>query len=200
MKREVSSIKIIPEKTAIANGVAKSALLISKQNPVGTHVLDYGAGRLRNTYFLLEKGFFVSILETQLQLKNLSVQDLSNVQQVFCIEDEIPVTFPVILCSFVLNVIPNPEDRSHVLKRSHELLEPSGKLYVEVRKRRGIINNKHKMEYGDGFVVGNQEVRTFQKPYEKEEFVEYVTAHGFGVEHIQSTSDGWLIIARKDNV
>lgn len=193
----MSYIKILPEKTAISNGVAKSALLIAEQHSAGSHVLDYGAGRLRNTYFLLEKGFKVSILETRLQLENLYHQDLSKLEQLYCIDDLVVDRFPVILCSFVLNVVPNPDDRSHILKRSYELLEPNGKLYIEVRKRRGILNNKYKWEYGDGFVVGNHEVKTFQKPFERDEFIEYVSVHGFTVAHIQSTSDGWLIIAKK---
>lgn len=194
----MNPIKIIPEKTAIANGVAKSATLIAEQMPIHSHILDYGAGRLRNTHFLLEKGYQVSILETRLQLENLAQQDLSKLQAVYCLEDDIPEQFEVVLCSFVLNVVPNLQERSHILKRSHQLLQSSGKLYVEVRKKRGIMNNKHKWKYNDGYVVGNQEVKTFQKPYEKEEFIEYVSAHGFKVERIQSTSDGWLIIARKD--
>lgn len=191
-------IKIIPEKTAIANGVARSASLIAEQIPHTSHVLDYGAGRLRNTNYLLDKGYKVSILETPLQLERLYHQDFSTLQNVYCVNDEVEEKFEVVLCSFVLNVVPNPEDRSHILKRSYDLLTPSGKLYVEVRKRRGILNNKHKMEYGDGYVVGNQEVRTFQKPFEKVEFIDYISAHGFTVEQIQSTSDGWLIVARKE--
>jgi hypothetical protein len=194
----VSSIKIIPEKTAISHGVAKSAWLIAEEIPTGSHVLDYGAGRLRNTHFLLQKGYDVSILETRLQLENLAHQDLSKLQDVYCVDDNITRQFQVILCSFVLNVIPEPVVRSHILKRCHDLLNLSGKLFVEVRKKREILNNKHKLEHGDGYVIGNREIKTFQKPFEKEEFRDYISAHGFMVERIQSSSEGWSIVARKD--
>lgn len=196
----MKTIQIVPEKTAISNGVANSASLIAKSYPLGTNILDYGAGKLRNTHFLLKHGYQVSIIETPLQLLNLASHDLSKIQHIYSIEEDIYEQFDVILCSFVLNVIPKEEERGRILTRSRQLLKEDGHIFLEVRKSRGILKNKHKMVYRDGYVIGNGTKKTFQKPYEKEEIVDYVSAHGYSVESVQSTSDGWLIVAQNKHI
>lgn len=197
----MSLIKIIPEKTAISNGVATSARLLINEIPTSSHILDYGAGKLRNSKFLMKNGYKVSIVETKRQLEALKQDpDLSQLEHIYAVEDEIEQTFEAILCSFVLNVIPDINERSYVLQRSYYLLKDSGKLFVEVRKRRGILNSKYKYPYKDGYAIGKNEIKTFQKPFEKDEFINYVYSHGFSINHIQSTSDGWLIIAKKEQI
>lgn len=190
-------ITIIPEKTAIVNGVAKSATVLAKETPLGTHILDYGAGKLRNTKYLIKEGFKVSILETPRQLEVINNCSPYNIYRMYQSKEEISERFGAILCSFVLNVVPIPKDRDFILAQCYELLIHSGKLYVEVRKSRGILNNKYKWTFGDGFIIGKNKEKTFQKPYEKIEFCEYISSHGFEVERIESSSDGWLIVAKK---
>lgn len=188
---------IIPENTAISNGVARSAKRLSELLKTESSILDYGAGKLRNTFFLKELGHAVSILETTKQIERIQASHPLLTVPIYSIEEELTVTFDAVLCSFVLNVIPSPKSRIEILTNSHRSLRPNGLLVIEVRKRTGILKNKHIEAYGDGFIVGKNTVKTFQKPYEKDEFEKLITSHGFQVNEIESTSDGWMIVARK---
>lgn len=192
-------MKIVPENTAITTGIARSAQEMVSCLPKGIPLLDYGAGKLRNAYFLLKEGYQVSILETPLQLQRLQhySYDLSSFRSVYSTNDEIKETYPAVLCSFVLNVIPHPEIRSDILFHIHSLLYPQGLLFVEVRKIKGIYSTKYRIPYRDGFAIGKGEVKTFQKPFEKEEFRQFLQKHGFVVREIYSTSDSWYAIAQK---
>lgn len=188
---------IVPERTAIATGVSKSATDLSKNTIKPASVLDYGAGRLRNAYFLLEQGFNVSILDTPLQMCYIRDYDQSNFEAVYTIHDQIHSYYEAILCSYVLNVIPFIEERNQVMQKLYDLLSDGGCAYLEVRKRTGIMKTKNREPFEDGFVIGGNKTKTFQKPFEKQEFVEYVASFGFVVSSISSTSDSWSIIAQK---
>lgn len=197
---ELSSLKttlIVPEKTAIATGVSKSATELSKKISKTASILDYGSGRLRNAYYLLDQGFKVSILDTPLQMFNVRDLNQSAFDEVYTIHDSIDKKFVAILCSYVLNVIPFVEERNHVVKKVYDLLLHGGFAFFEVRKKTGILKTKNHEPFEDGYLIGSNKVKTFQKPFEKSEFSRYVSSFGFIIESISSTSDSWMIIARK---
>lgn len=188
---------IIPENTAIANGVARSARRLSELLKNEASILDYGAGKLRNTFFLKELGHAVSVLETTKQIKRIQASHPHLPIPTYSIDEELQHTFDAVLCSFVLNVIPIPESRIDILQKTHRILRTNGLLVIEVRKRNGIMKNKHIEPFLDGFIVGKNTAKTFQKPYEKQEFIHLISSHGFKVNEIESTSDGWMIVAQK---
>ena len=57
---------IIVENTAITTGVAKSVYELEQQYGNEVTVLDYGSGKLRNSLYLLSKGYGIEILDTPL--------------------------------------------------------------------------------------------------------------------------------------
>jgi chemotaxis methyl-accepting protein methylase len=185
------------ERTAIATGVAKSAYEITKRCHQEQKILDYGAGKLRNSKYLKEKGYPVSILDTQFQIQHLK-EDLSLYEHVYTVETYQPEEiYDIVLCSFVLNVIPNPEERKEILEKIYQSLKKEGMLFLEVRKKNGIIKNKYREPYNDGYVIGKNKIKTFQKPFEKGEVQELLRNAHFDVEKIQSLSDSIVAIAIK---
>jgi 2-polyprenyl-3-methyl-5-hydroxy-6-metoxy-1,4-benzoquinol methylase len=190
---------IIPENTAIVTGVARSTLEVQNYLPTGSSLLDYGAGKLRNAFYLQKQGYHVSILETPLQLKRIHQQyNLSAFLHLYETKDDISETFQAVVCSFVLNVVPSSSIRSNILTHIHSLLTPKGKVFVEVRKSKGILGTKYHEPYEDGYAIGKGKTKTFQKPFEKQEIVNYVEQHGFQILQVHSTSDSWCVVAQKN--
>jgi 2-polyprenyl-3-methyl-5-hydroxy-6-metoxy-1,4-benzoquinol methylase len=190
-------MKIQPENTAITTGVSKSAVELEKQSHKEDKILDYGSGKFRNSKYLKEKGLHISVLDTDFQIQKAKEDDLSEYEDVFVLETYEPQSnYDSVLCSFVLNVIPEKEEREEALKKIYDSLKKDGKLFLEVRGKSGILKNKFKEPYKDGYVVGKNEIKTFQKPFEKEE-VTNLLKDKFEIEKIQSLSDSVLAIAKK---
>lgn len=190
-------MEIRPENTAIINGVAKSAIELAKRTNTTGKVLDYGSGRLRNASYLKRKGFNVSVLDTDFQIQRANNDELDSYEDVFTIETYIPhEEFDSVLCSFVLNVIPEVEERERALESIHKSLKDTGELFLEVRRDKGILKNKYKEPYKDGYVIGKNQIKTFQKPYESEEITKLLKK-GFRIEKIALLSDSVLAIATK---
>lgn len=185
-------LEIKVENTAITNGVSKSV----KENMelIESPILDYGAGKLRNAKYLVEKGHCVSVLDIPAQISKWSEEDKGRFTRVYPSGEKIEHTYKTILLTFVLNVIPSLEDRKSVLKEIDSLLDNKGTFIVEVRREKGILNSKNIENYEDGYIVGKGKVRTFQKPYTKEEFVGFIS-EVFEVKDIKMESDSIIIVA-----
>ena len=52
--------------------------------------------------------------------------------------------FDVILCTYVLNVIENEEEKDHVIKKLNTLLNGGGKAYITVRADKANLNGRTK--------------------------------------------------------
>lgn len=185
-------LEIKVENTAITNGVSKSV----KENMemIKSPILDYGAGKLRNARYLVEQGYCVSVLDIPAQISKWSEEDKGRFTEVYLSGQKIERTYKTILLTFVLNVIPSLEDRKSVLKEIDSLLDNEGTFIVEVRREKGILNSKNIENYEDGYVVGKGKVRTFQKPYTKEEFVNFIS-EVFEVKNVKMESDSIIIVA-----
>ena len=157
---------IKPEKTAIKNGVSKSAKMIVNNHNKNERVLDYGCGKLRNSNFLLEQGYTVSIIDTKEQLDSLDKEQLSKFNKIYEHNSiNLKDKYDVILCSFVLNVIEDEEDRIKVINNINELLTIDGVAYIEVRGEKSLNYTKFKKSYKDGYIVGKSNIKTFQIPF-----------------------------------
>jgi hypothetical protein len=187
---------IVPEKTATEGGVAKSAEELVSSVKSHAHILDYGAGKLRNANFLVNRGFSVSIVETPLQLMQIRDKNTSKFQHVYSTLDEME-SHDIVLCSFVLNVIPFLEERKSVLDRIYNLMTKDGYLYIEVPRIEGIRFLPDARVYNDGFVVGVDFVRIFQKGYEKDEILSFVQDSGFILDRMITTDDSYIVIVKK---
>ena len=200
-----TKINIIPEKTAITNGTSTSCKMIVNDFKLDKElisVLDYGCGKLRNTNYLIENGFSVNIIDTEKQIQN----QLDNINRL-CIKTYYTTKninfdnkYEVILLSFVLNVIPDINDRDILLNNIHKLLNDNGIAYIEVRNKSFLKNLKHIFEFNDGVLTGYGENKTFQKPYTLEELVEYLTMHKFKVISTKNTSNSIIAKIKKVEV
>lgn len=190
-------MKIRPENTAITTGVSKSTLELEKRTEKTAKILDYGSGRLRNAKYLRSKGLNVSVIDTDFQIQRATSEDLTEYENVYTVETYEPSeNFDSVLCSFVLNVIPTSQEREGVLNNIYDSLKEEGQLFLEVRGHNGILKNKFKEPYNDGYVIGKNEVKTFQKPYEREELRELLRDR-FEICDVKSLSDSVLAIAKK---
>lgn len=182
------------ENTAISNGVAGSVkdFLPYIEEPI----LDYGAGKLRNAKFLVEEGYKVSVLDVAKQVAKWSNEEKGLFEEVF--EDGLLLRdyFRTITLTFVLNVIPHQEIREFVLQDIHNALLPGGRILLEVRREKGILNSKNIESYKDGYILGSGKVKTFQKPFQKDELTELVSKY-FDVEEVVVKSDSIIVMGVK---
>lgn len=170
-------IIIKPEKTAITNGFSQGASLINtiSSSALKLNILDYGAGRLRNAKYLIKLGYKVSILDTETQLETIAKEDKLLFDNIYSTNDSLPKNhFDIILCSYVLNVIPDYQDRVTALKNIEKALSYYGICILEVRGEKALNTTKTKEEYKDGYLVGRGKIRTFQKPYPMLELNEFI--------------------------
>lgn len=183
------------EKTAITNGIAKSAKDLFAELSHGSSVLDYGAGKLRNTIFL-NNYFKVDVIDTPIQCK-----DMIHSNHIFTHAINLPLSnYEGVLCSYVLNVIPEQIERDSVILSILAALKDNGIAWIEVRKPEGILKSKYLEKYNDGFLVGNSKIRTFQKGYNKSELEIYLNQFNCNVLQVESSSDSVIAKIQKDNV
>lgn len=199
----MSKIIIKPEKTAISTGVSSSAKTIchTHKNQSSIKVLDYGCGKLRNTKYLLENNFNVSIIDTVEQIsKQKDIIEKLPINNIYDIENLPNEQFDIILCSFVLNVIPEINSRNQVLTNIYNLISNDGIIYIEVRDNKFVKTLKNNIVYNDGLLTGSGKVKTFQKPYTKEELKDYLETFSFKVVEIEKESNSVIAILKKMEV
>ena len=157
---------IKPQNTAITKGVAKSVkdnLDIIKGN-----VLDYGAGKLRNSLFLSQKE--INLYATDLDVQILKWEKNEKINFLF-LDDlkDYENFFDVVLLTFVLNVIVEDEERIEILENIRKILKKDGILILETRSPKSFTEINKNQEFKDGYIFKKAGSHTFQKIYEKEE-------------------------------
>ena len=102
-------------------------------------VLDYGAGTLRNSQFLAEKGFSVYAADVPDQVERvLKMSARSTLAGVLAVH-ELEQTFlevDLVLSTYVLNIIPSGTGKWRYLKNVTLNLRNGGYLLIEARCRR----------------------------------------------------------------
>ena len=120
---------------------AKSLLLYDeifrKQNIA--RVLDYGAGTLRNTSYLLEAGYEVVIVDLPQQLakvmnrpeicKAAGVYDINQLR--YC-----SLGMDLVTCNFVFNIIEDAEEREELLNNVYNNLKIGGYFLLDVVRKK----------------------------------------------------------------
>lgn len=190
---------IKPEKTAITNGISKGTQLINElyNDNKNISILDYGAGRLRNSLYLSNNGYNVSVLDTPLQKEKWDL-DCVKFENIYTTNDVIDKEYDVVLCSYVLNVIPEYNVRTSIINSIYKVLKDEGMLIIEVRGDRSLNSVKNKIPFNDGFICGLGNTRTFQKPYSKDDIIAFVEKESkFHVHKIKINSDNILLICKK---
>lgn len=197
----MSNFIIDKERTAIATGNSKGATCIASQINKDSKILDYGAGRLRNALYLLDSGFKnVSVLDTKKQVEKWDkykdkFKNIYTTEEIAYIKDK----YEYILCSYVLNVIPEYDIRVDIINNISNLLELTGIAVIEVRGAKSLNNVKYKEVFNDGFICGNGKTRTFQKPYELEDIISFLNKESdLKVFRYKSTGDRIILFCCKD--
>ncbi|AMN31324.1 hypothetical protein BFS06_11540 [Clostridium perfringens] len=190
------------ENTAINIGISNSTkLILESYKGGGYNVLDYGAGKLRNSKALINNGFIVDILETPNQLKKISKENLKLFNSIISCDSKDMVKFirkyNIVLCSFVINVIVSLDERIDVLNSISDFLFDNGLAYIEVRGFKSILASKNKQKYGDGYILGMGYTRTFQKPFSIDEFKSLIEESKLEIVDIKKYSDSFVAICKK---
>ena len=196
-------MRICSENTAINSGVAKSVKdfinldFIKKDG----QVLDYGAGKLRNAKYLLDKGFSVSILETEEQIRRLKARYGEDIfkpyEGVFSLQRLPSSKYSLIICAFVLCVLQGKIDRLNMVQNIYNLLEEDGVAIIETRTEKCILNAKFIEPYKDGYLIGKNKVKTFQKPYTEDELKNLFVENGFEIIQSKVYSSSIILIVKK---
>ena len=168
----------MPERTAITNGLSYSAKQIVKDFKEGATVLDYGSGKLRNSRYLSENKLIVDVLDTQEQI---STYEETFMRNTYSSESNISNKYDAILCSFVLNVVPDLNARLNILSHMKNLLSDNGSIYLETRSDDRISESKTSKPFKDGYLLGVGQVKTFQKKIDLEELGRYTLNVGLTV-------------------
>ncbi|WP_214771371.1 methyltransferase domain-containing protein [Exiguobacterium sp. s133] len=198
MLKQYNDFVISVEKTAINRGVSMSCKTVEEMGSTSyKDVLDYGAGKLRNAKHLNSKGFCVDVLDTPLQTSKWRYEDFFEVGFVYDDVNKITKTYDAILCSFVLNVIPDREDRVSILKNIKKLLKDTGIAVIETRSGKDIANSKTAQAYRDGYLMGNGKVKTFQRAINNAELIEMSEEAGLKVVDGYDSSDSSIIALAK---
>lgn len=148
---------IYPYKTAkTRNNPSKPCALFMAEVPPPVTVLDYGCGKGRDVLSLVEAGY-----------------DATGYDPHYF--SEIPKgTFDVGLRTYVLNVIPNPLERSKVIEHMATMCRI---VYIAVRNGRDFTQSKWE-PFGDGYITSKN---TFQVGIEEHTLVGMVTPYMEGV-------------------
>ncbi|TDX47987.1 class I SAM-dependent methyltransferase [Orenia marismortui] len=103
-----------------------------------SYILDYGAGKLRNSIYLSELGFKVYACDITDQINK--IRSLKKSEELYCTIDEkflvnYRLAFDLIISNYVLNIIKKDYARKEYIRNTYLNLKRSGYLLVEVRKR-----------------------------------------------------------------
>jgi hypothetical protein len=165
--------------------------ITSNLKPAETNILDVGAGKLRNTLWLLQKGFHVWAIEFPELEKRLPeakkkwdlARRYSNFHDVTCPKDfmKLDKKFDVILFINEINVMPIPLERYILLAICREKIKKDGILLWH--QWRGLADHPKdytkENEFIDGYLKGNGPNHTFYVEHTKEEAIELLYSLGF---------------------
>lgn len=122
---------------AVASSVARYSTFFKKNNV--RRVLDYGAGTLRNSCFLAEKGFCVYAADVPEQVERICANPCKRcLAGILSIDDlkKGPLDVDLVVSTFVLNIIQEGEDKSVYLRNAALNLRQGGYLLVQAACRR----------------------------------------------------------------
>ncbi len=157
-------------------------------------ILDFGAGKLRNAIFLLEKGYRVCAVEFAQQFSNSEIarENLARAQSEF--KDRFSKLvyphafeasrqrFKLILLINVINIMPVPAERDYVLALCNQRLADSGRLLWYTQRGDAHYQQRLNPQYqlGDGVYVGRTTYhKTFYREYEVKDIDALLRRAGF---------------------
>lgn len=161
-------------------------------DPEKTHILDIGAAKLRNTLWLLEKGFnvwAVEFPELRDRLKDAkerwkyAEKNYKNFHKVTFPKDFIALNqkFDIIILVNEINVMPIPLERFALLSLCRDKIKTNGKLLWHQWRGLAISPDKYteENEFIDGYLMGSGPNHTFYVEHERGEAHEILYSVGF---------------------
>src|SRR3989344_1080608 len=160
--------------------------------PNKTHILDVGAAKLRNTLWLLQKGFHVWAVEFP-ELK----ERLKDAKEKWDLADTYPnfhhVTFPndfiklkkqtfdIILLINVFNVMPIPLERFALLTLCRERIKKKGMLLWHQWRGMSVRQDNYSEDnaFIDGYLMGTGPNHTFYVDHNRDQSHEILYSTGF---------------------
>lgn len=99
-------------------------------------VLDYGAGKMRNSLYLADRGFYVLATDCQ-----APAQLFGNRKKFIWVTKEVIAAgilkkADLVLCNFVINIINTKDERKKIMHEISDQLRPGGYLLLETRENR----------------------------------------------------------------
>ncbi|MHA1793074.1 MAG: class I SAM-dependent methyltransferase [Promethearchaeota archaeon] len=166
--------------------------ITSSLEPKKTHILDIGAAKLRNTLWLLEKGFnvwAVEFPELRDRLKDAkekwdyAEKTYKNFHKVTFPKDFINLNrkFDIILLINEINVMPIPIERFAMLSFCRKKIKKNGVLLWHQWRGLAISPDKYtkENEFIDGYLMGSGPNHTFYVEHNREETHEMLYSVGF---------------------
>ena len=185
VRKEEGKIVIKPWLTAIIRKeMSRPTRLALEKGFIRGKVLDYGCGIGVDTKKLLELGVDATCFEPYAKESYLYkyLKDLEVKGRLLTSTENLPnESFDTILLNYVINVIPNPEEREKVLKDVYRLLKKDGCVIIAVRSKEEIEHEAKRggwIKYGDGYITRKG---TFQKGFTHEELEEKLREVGFTI-------------------
>lgn len=160
---------ICSENTAINTGIARSIKENIKYFKEDTTVLDYGAGKLRNSFYLTSLGCKVTAADTEIQINRLfnklSNEEMYKINNLVSLNELDETTYDIVLSTFVICVIPQLEERMKMLHNIYKHIGKNGIAILETRTEKSILQAKYIKPHLDGYIIGSGIVKTFQVGY-----------------------------------
>ena len=129
-----------------------------------TRILDFGAGALRHTVALLEKGMVISAVEykeafsrPKAKINMEKARKYDGFTELVWPEDFIKSTrkYDVILLTFVLQVVPVKKDRGRIIGELIKKFDRNGPKRLYYASRHGVSRSlKDEDKYNDGWIQG----------------------------------------------
>lgn len=194
---------IKPENTSIANGVAQGVKIYLKRFPCesnnGLSILDYGSGCFgRNSIYMLNQGYTdVSILDVEAQYKRMNKELIARFKGAYTNQFLPDRKYDLICNNFVLNVIPSIEVRAEIITNIAKLLKDDGKAVFEVRSKEDILTGKYIEPYQDGYLMGKNTVKTFQKAFDIDELIGILKGYGFSILERKKLAGSYIVYVGK---
>jgi hypothetical protein len=168
--------------------------------PSETKILDFGGAKLRNTLYLLKKGYTVYACEFEDLFKRSKqandfyeeCKKFPNFKKLVFPKDfiEFNDTFDVVLLVNVINIMPVSIERYHVLALCRKKLKDGGQLLWYTQH--GMYSEKDAVaKLYDGLVTGKgREYHMFYRDFTRKEIHDMLNASGFSYDknHIFPTS------------
>jgi len=164
-------------------------VLLNGLDPEKTIILDFGAAKLRNTIYLLDKGYTVYSCEFNVLFKRSkqakdfynTCKGYKNFKTLIFPDDfvEFDKKFDVVLLINVLNIMPVPIERLCVLTLCRQKIKEGGRLLWYTQH--GTYSDENTLgEIYDGYVTGKgREYNMFYRDFSRKQIHDMLASAGF---------------------